>query len=274
MPPRSRRPRADDPLSAALGYFRDLGVRELMLSRAPAATAAEGGKPPAPRPADHATVPVAAAAAPPETVNEAAAPPPAAGGGYADLPSVRAAVAACELCGLCRSRTQTVFSDGNGTSRLMFVGEAPGADEDATGVPFVGRAGQLLTKMIEAGMGLSRKDVYIANVLKCRPPGNRNPEPAEIAACRAYLEAQIELVKPAVLVALGKFAAQFLLETEEPITRLRGRWATRRGIPVMPTYHPSFLLRQPERKKEAWEDLQQVLTRMGLPVPGKRKGEA
>ena len=152
----------------------------------------------------------------------------------------------------------------------MFVGEAPGADEDATGVPFVGRAGQLLTKMIESGMGLSRNDVYIANVLKCRPPGNRNPEPAEIASCRPYLEAQIELVKPSVLVALGKFASQFLLATDEPISRLRGRWGSRGGIPVMPTYHPSFLLRQPEKKKEAWEDLQQVLRKLGLPIPGKR----
>ena len=120
-------------------------------------------------------------------------------------------------------------------------------------------------------MGLDRADVYIANVLKCRPPGNRNPEPAEIAACRPYLEAQIEVVKPAVLVAMGKFAAQFLLETEEPITRLRGRWGTRQGIAVMPTFHPSFLLRQPERKKEAWEDLQQVLRKLGLPVPGKKE---
>lgn len=152
----------------------------------------------------------------------------------------------------------------------MFVGEAPGADEDATGVPFVGRAGQLLTKMIESGMGLTRSDVYIANVLKCRPPGNRNPEPAEIASCRPYLDAQIELVKPSVLVALGKFASQFLLETDEPISRLRGRWGSRRGIPVMPTYHPSFLLRQPEKKKEAWEDLQQVLRKLGLPIPGRR----
>jgi DNA polymerase len=119
-------------------------------------------------------------------------------------------------------------------------------------------------------MGLSRSDVYIANVLKCRPPGNRNPEPDEIASCRPYLDAQIDLVRPAVLVALGKFAAQFLLETEEPISRLRGRWGSRHGIPVMPTYHPSFLLRQPDRKKEAWEDLQQVLFKLGLPVPRKK----
>lgn len=262
MPPRARRPRPADPLTAALGYFRDLGVKELMLRDTPAARTAPVGRPDVTRPTTPGPAPLAAAGI--------ATPAP---GAFADLPSVRAAVAACERCALCRTRTQTVFSDGNGTSRLMFIGEAPGADEDATGVPFVGRAGQLLTKMIEAGMGLSRGDVYVANVLKCRPPGNRNPEPAEIAACREYLEAQIDLVKPAVLVALGKFAAQFLLETEEPITRLRGRWGTRRGIPVMPTYHPSFLLRQPDRKKEAWEDLQQVLKKMGLPVPGKRREE-
>lgn len=217
----------------------------------------------------------AAAGPPPEPRGVAPRPAVDAGGSqdgpsFASLTSIQTAVAACQLCGLCRTRTQTVFADGTGRSRLMFVGEAPGADEDATGVPFVGRAGQLLTKMIESGMGLSRSDVYIANVLKCRPPGNRNPEPAEIASCRPYLEAQIELVKPSVLVALGKFASQFLLATDEPISRLRGRWGSRGGIPVMPTYHPSFLLRQPERKKEAWEDLQQVLRKLGLPIPGKR----
>ncbi|MFN7987475.1 MAG: uracil-DNA glycosylase [Thermoanaerobaculia bacterium] len=260
MPTRTRRPRRDDALSAALGYFKDLGVREVLLAPRPAPVARNSRA--APPPATEDT----------ERPVPPAAPRPAATA-YPDLASVQAAVASCQLCGLCRSRTQTVFSDGTGRSRLMFVGEAPGADEDATGVPFVGRAGQLLTKMIEAGMGLSRKDVYIANVLKCRPPGNRNPEPDEIASCRAYLDAQIGFVKPTILVALGKFAAQFLLETEEPITRLRGRWGTRQGIPVMPTYHPSFLLRQPERKKEAWDDLQQVLKKMGLPIPGK-KGEA
>lgn len=255
----ARRPRRTDALSAALGYFRDLGVRELHLAAPPAVAVSISTRPsavseakgavPSPRPAS----------------TESPSVPP-----LPDLDALRAAIAACELCGLCRTRTQTVFADGNGRSRIMFVGEAPGADEDATGVPFVGRAGQLLTKMIGA-MGLERADVYIANVLKCRPPGNRNPEPAEIAACRPYLEAQIEAVKPVVLVALGKFAAQFLLETEEPITRLRGRWGTRNGIAVMPTFHPSFLLRQPERKKEAWEDLQQVLRKMGLAVPGRKE---
>ena len=255
----SRRPRRNDALSAALGYFRDLGVRELHLAAPPAI-----GAPTSARPGAVPEVEFAVPSSRPASVKGPAVPVPP------DLDALRATVAACELCGLCRTRTQTVFADGTGRSRIMFVGEAPGADEDATGVPFVGRAGQLLTKMIGA-MGLDRADVYIANVLKCRPPGNRNPEPAEIAACRPYLEAQIEAVKPAVLVAMGKFAAQFLLETEEPITRLRGRWGTRQGIAVMPTFHPSFLLRQPERKKEAWEDLQQVLRKLGLPVPGRKE---
>ncbi len=193
---------------------------------------------------------------------------PAPGGGKgARLLPVAREVASCRKCALAGTRTQTVFSDGSPEARILFVGEAPGADEDAQGVPFVGRAGQLLTRMIEDGMGVPRKSVYICNVLKCRPPENRNPEPPEIAACRGYLEAQIDIVRPGAIVALGKFAAQFLLETEEGIMRLRGRWGDYRGIPVMPTYHPSFLLRQPERKREAWEDLLKVLDRLGMPAP-------
>lgn len=198
--------------------------------------------------------------------------PKAAGNAHAvDLPSLARIVSSCVSCRLCKTRKQTVFADGSAEAKIMFVGEAPGADEDAQGVPFVGRAGQLLTRMIEDGMGLPRKSVYIANVLKCRPPDNRNPEPDEIASCRGYLEAQIDLVKPAVLVALGKFAAQFLLRTEEGIMRIRGKWGEYRGIPVMPTFHPSFLLRQPAQKKDAWEDLLKVLARAGLPAPP-RKG--
>ena len=191
-----------------------------------------------------------------------------------DLPSLAKDVSSCVACSLCRTRKQTVFADGSPDAKIMFIGEAPGADEDAQGVPFVGRAGQLLTRMIEDGMGLPRSSVYIANVLKCRPPDNRNPEPEEIASCRGYLEAQIDLVKPEVLVALGKFAAQFLLETEEGIMRLRGKWGTYRGIPVMPTFHPSFLLRQPGQKKEAWEDLLKVLAKVGLPAPARKGARA
>jgi len=209
----------------------------------------------------------------PDAAKEMGALPgrPPAADRAATLRTLATEVAACRRCGLCDTRTQTVFSDGSAEARILFVGEAPGADEDAQGVPFVGRAGQLLTRMIEEGMGLPRKDVYICNVLKCRPPENRNPEPSEIAACRGYLETQIETLRPEAIVALGKFAAQFLLETDEGIMRLRGTWGSYRGIPVMPTFHPSFLLRQPDRKREAWEDLLKVLGRLGIPAP-RRKG--
>ncbi len=262
---------SDDRRSALIGalrYFRDLGVEEV-LRPGPGGSDDAGLAASAASPASARPVEETSSGPGRETAGGDAVPAAATA---SDLAAVRAAVAACQLCRLAQTRTQTVFSDGTGKTRIMFVGEAPGADEDATGVPFVGRAGQLLTKMIEGGMGLSRQDVYIANVLKCRPPGNRNPEPDEIALCRPYLEAQVGLVAPAALVALGKFAAQFLLETEEPISRLRGRWGSYRGIPVMPTYHPSFLLRQPERKKEAWEDLLKVLERLGLPSPRRPGG--
>ncbi|MBK9064076.1 MAG: uracil-DNA glycosylase [Acidobacteria bacterium] len=223
--------------------------------------------------------PLAQTAATPSFTFEENAPYPAASkstrsASASDLPSLAKEVSSCEACALCRTRKQTVFADGSPDAKIMFIGEAPGADEDAQGVPFVGRAGQLLTRMIEDGMGLPRKSVYIANVLKCRPPDNRNPEPEEIASCRGYLEAQIDLVKPEVLVALGKFAAQFLLETDEGIMRLRGKWGTYRGIPVMPTYHPSFLLRQPGQKKDAWEDLLKVLAKVGLPAPARKGAKA
>jgi DNA polymerase len=147
----------------------------------------------------------------------------------------------------------------------MFVGEGPGEQEDLQGIPFVGKAGQLLTKMIEA-MGFLREDVYIANVVKCRPPNNRNPEPDEIAACEPFLKAQIRVVKPKVLVALGKFAAQTLLRDPTPITRMRGRWAQYEGTPLMPTFHPAYLLRNPADKKLAWADLKEVMGRLGKKV--------
>jgi DNA polymerase len=161
----------------------------------------------------------------------------------------------CKLSGL--GRTQIVFGVGNPTADLMFVGEAPGADEDIQGEPFVGRAGQLLTKIIEA-IGLRRDQVYIANVLKCRPPGNRNPEPDEVEQCEPFLLRQIDIVKPKVIVALGKFAAQCLLKTNDPITRLRGKEFTYRNAVLMPTYHPAYLLRTPSAKREVWEDMKRV----------------
>jgi DNA polymerase len=163
----------------------------------------------------------------------------------------------CKLHGM--GRTQIVFGVGNPNADLMFVGEAPGADEDIQGEPFVGRAGQLLTKIIEA-IGMRREDVYIANVLKCRPPGNRNPEPDEVEQCEPFLLRQIDVIKPKVIVALGKFAAQCLLRTNEPITRLRGREYKFRDAILMPTYHPAYLLRTPSAKRDVWEDMKRVKT--------------
>lgn len=164
--------------------------------------------------------------------------------------------ARCKLAAL--GRRQVVFGVGNPRADLMFVGEAPGADEDAQGEPFVGRAGQLLTKMIE-GMGYARSDVYIANVIKCRPPGNRNPEPDEVAICETFLFRQIDIIQPRVIVALGKFAAQALLRTDTPITRLRGQVYPLRGARLVPTFHPAYLLRSPDKKRDAWEDLKAVM---------------
>ncbi len=165
---------------------------------------------------------------------------------------------ACMRCKLCTlGRSQTVFGVGNPKARLMFVGEAPGEEEDKRGEPFVGRAGQLLTKIIEA-IGLSREQVYIANVIKCRPPDNRNPEPDEVATCEPFLFRQIDVIRPTVIVPLGKFAAQCLLKTTDPITRLRGRRFDYRGTTLIPTFHPAYLLRNPSAKREVWDDMKLV----------------
>jgi len=174
------------------------------------------------------------------------------------LPIVRADLGDCTRCKLhALGRRQIVFGVGNPDADLMFVGEAPGADEDIQGEPFVGRAGQLLTKIIEA-IGLRREDVYIANVIKCRPPKNRNPEPDEVEQCEPFLFRQIDTIRPKVIVALGKFAAQSLLRTADPITRLRGREYRYRDAILMPTYHPAYLLRTPSAKREVWEDMKRV----------------
>ena len=172
-------------------------------------------------------------------------------------------VEACQLCSLSQTRRNVVFGDGSIKAKLVFVGEAPGADEDAQGLPFVGRAGQLLTNIIIA-MGLERKDVYICNILKCRPPGNRNPLPAEISLCEPFLKKQLRLIAPQIICALGSFAAKTLLKTETPITALRGRFHTYEGIPLMPTYHPAYLLRNPSAKKQVWEDIQLIMKEMGI----------
>lgn len=187
------------------------------------------------------------------------------------LATLASLVAGCERCpALVAYRTQTVFGAGSPTARLMFVGEAPGADEDRTGLPFVGRAGSLLTDMITKGMGLTRDEVYIANVVKSRPPENRNPLPDEIANCLPYLEQQISILRPEFLCLLGKVAASALLNTAMPLGKLRGRWHRVREIPTIVTYHPSFLLRNPSSKKDAWEDLQMLMKAMGLTPPGRK----
>jgi DNA polymerase len=166
---------------------------------------------------------------------------------------------------LARTRTQTVFGEGSASARLMFIGEAPGADEDRTGRPFVGRAGQLLTDMITRGMGLRREDIYIANILKCRPPDNRQPLADEVGNCRGYLERQIDLIRPEFLCLLGRIAATALLDTTLAMAKLRGRWHLVRGTRTLVTYHPAYLLRNPASKRDAWEDLKLLMSAMGLP---------
>lgn len=185
-------------------------------------------------------------------------------GAAASLPELRSVIGDCQRCKLAPHRTQLVFGVGNPRAELVFVGEAPGRDEDLRGEPFVGRAGQLLTEIIVKGMKLQREDVYIANIIKCRPPQNRNPEPDEIASCEPFLIKQLALIQPKAIVALGTFAAQALLKTRTPITRLRGTWADYQGIPLMPTFHPAYLLRNPGEKRLVWQDIQQVMARLGL----------
>lgn len=213
--------------------------------------------PPAARPA---SAPPRARAPPPPL----ARPEPVAGNlpKGQTLDEIRTELGDCRRCKLCQGRTNLVFGVGNPRAELVFVGEGPGAEEDAQGIPFVGKAGQLLTKMIEA-MKFSRDDVYICNVVKCRPPDNRNPEPDEIAACDPFLKAQLQVLKPKVIVALGKVATQALLRDSTSITRLRGQWRRYEGVDLMPTFHPAYLLRDPSQKKLAWMDLQEVMKKFG-----------
>lgn len=179
------------------------------------------------------------------------------------LLKLRAEIGDCQRCKLGKTRTNLVFGVGNPNAKIVFVGEGPGRDEDLKGEPFVGRAGQLLTDIITKGMKMRREDVYICNVVKCRPPENRNPEPDEIESCEPFLTRQLEIIRPTVIVALGTFAAKTLLKTELPISKLRGKFHDYKGIKIMPTFHPSYLLRNPEAKKDVWEDIKMVMAEIG-----------
>jgi DNA polymerase len=177
-------------------------------------------------------------------------------------------VRGCQRCGLCKSRKQTVFGEGSPDAAIFFIGEGPGENEDLQGRPFVGRAGELLNKMI-AGMGLKREQVYIANIVKCRPPGNRTPGPDEVAACTPYLVRQLEIVRPRVIVTLGLPASRYMLDSNQSMGQMRGQWQNWRGIRLMPTYHPAYLLRSytPANRQAVWSDLQKVMAEVGLPIP-------
>jgi DNA polymerase len=242
-----------------VAYLRALGVDVYVPRSAPALLAMEPAAsvaPPQPGAVAAAQAPRRVAPASPQPQAEPQQPAQPDVARDLDWDSLRAAVAACQRCELHGTRTQTVFGVGNTNARWMFIGEAPGADEDRQGEPFVGRAGQLLTSMIRA-LGLQREDVFIANVLKCRPPGNRDPRPVEAASCRTYLERQVALVNPTLVVAVGRIAAQNLLATETPIAKLRGKVHAfgARSWPLVVTYHPAYLLRTPSEKRKTWHDL-------------------
>jgi DNA polymerase len=289
----------EEQLSAYVDYLRDMGIYdlyyrndpkallptsllgELSPSRPPQVTEAQPGTQDAVLPKVHAAVPTPAPvsqgsaefpspmAKPPSFDALLPLPPqiiPAADRAVA-LDSVRAEIGDCKRCPLAYAGRHTiVFADGDPSARLMFVGEGPGADEDATGLPFVGKAGQLLNNMIVA-MGLTREEVYIANIVKCRPPGNRTPEFVEATTCSQFLVKQIDIVRPQVIVALGATAATYLLGVKQSLASLRGQWHTARGAKVIVTYHPAFLLRDPRQKAEAWKDLKLVMAEMGLASP-------
>jgi uracil-DNA glycosylase family 4 len=260
-------------LAEWVAYLRDIGVRDLSLEPRGASAAPEAAPPvaAAPDPVRQAPVPAAAPSAPPaapappggELFTLAAADSADAADSLERLREIREEIGDCKRCKLHAGRTQIVFGVGNPRARLMFVGEGPGAEEDARGEPFVGRAGKKLDEMIRS-IGLERDEVYIANVVKCRPPENRTPEPDEVGTCARFLFAQIEAIRPRVLVALGAPAAKTLLGTRTGITQLRGNWGVFRGIPVMPTFHPAYLLRvyTPENRRKVWEDLKAARAKM------------
>ena len=231
-------------LAAQLQFFKDIGVESLAVGAVREAQARER----------------AASSGEAQARERAASRNDGLGADRAplqDLESVRAEIGDCQRCKLAPKRTNIVFGSGNPSAELVFVGEAPGYDEDQQGLPFVGRAGQLLTKIIEC-INLKREDVYICNVLKCRPPENRNPEPDEVAACNPFLKKQLAAIRPKIVCCLGTFAAQTVMQTAAPISRLRGKFFDLDGIRVIATFHPAYLLRSPEKKREVWEDMKQI----------------
>ncbi|MCR9096335.1 MAG: uracil-DNA glycosylase [bacterium] len=254
--------------ASAAALVRELVEEDLVgFERLPDLPGADATEPTAAPPA-----PAAASAAPaaPKSPRPDVAPPVEIGapvpwaGRQPTLTEVETHLGDCQRCGLCEGRSRIVFGDGNPNADLLFIGEGPGAEEDKRGLPFVGRAGELLTQMIEKGIGIARSEVYICNIVKCRPPRNRTPLPPEVAACRPFLDGQIEAIRPKVIVTLGKPAASLLLDREIAITRLRGTWQDYRGIPMMPTLHPAYVLRQytPENRRAVWEDLKAAWDRV------------
>lgn len=287
---------ARTPAADWIDYFRDLGIHDFYRSANPAQAIPEqlaaSAAPPAvpedlassPAPASPGPQALPPAAPPPADTQpqimptpisfDQLAPPPGAlipaAGRAAALRALQEEIGDCTRCPLAYAGRRTiVFADGSPTARLMFVGEGPGADEDTQGVPFVGKAGQLLNNMITA-MGLAREEVYIANIVKCRPPANRVPEPAEANTCSPFLLRQIDIVRPEVIVALGSTAAAYLLGVKQSLASLRGTWHTCRGAKLAVTYHPAFLLRDPRMKSEAWKDLQMVMKDLGLKPPQRK----
>ena len=220
-------------LAAQLGFFRDIGVESISVQ---------------PRETEMRKMPQITDEKPQEATTPTRS---------SDLESIRAEIGDCQRCKLAPKRTNIVFGSGNPNADLVFVGEAPGFDEDQQGLPFVGRAGQLLTKIIES-INLKREDVYICNVLKCRPPDNRNPEPDEVAACNPFMKKQLATIRPKIVCCLGTFAAQTVLQTASPISKLRGKFFDVDGIRIIATFHPAYLLRSPDKKREVWEDMKQI----------------
>jgi uracil-DNA glycosylase len=266
---------------AHLEYQRALGVRSVEMPSGgsglsvvrPAALARERSAGPS-LPALHRPVPermpAAAVASPPTASADAVK---TTSSSPLTLESIREEIGDCTRCKLHRGRKNIVFGEGDPKAKLVFVGEGPGFEEDQQGRPFVGAAGQLLTDIIVKGMKIRREDVYICNIVKCRPPDNRNPEPDEVEACIGFVKKQIQSIKPKVIVTLGNVPTQNLLGTKQGITRMRGTWQEYNGIPVMPTFHPSYLLRSPGEKKKVWEDVQLVMAKLGMTLPAKESGD-